>query len=413
MTSETSDVGDSNVRGQDVPYATRVRLDYIRRLARRAGTLTDSIVDAYECLVAEAERRARAEEPPRTDLALTFEQATRLVQSQDVLDALANAKLLTQFPDEDVPRIEVAPTDFVLTMQLLSSVTSVGDLLEETLSAWRAAGSIGHESLAKLSQGGDSTTNVGGLLDGNMFKLITTREDILALTGPFGLLSRAQKRFSEFLTHGSEMQFTETMARLKPPVLKERGAPYRVVYERSLLQLQAFHNGTRACIESGEEARVVDRLPVKMKIARGDRSADDLALIALNNTGASKALLARNAFVVDALQMLFDFVWKEAVPLEVGTDGRLVERALPGAVGLSPREQKIIQLSAQGMSASAIANALRKEGDDVSPRTVQRDRDEMRKKLGAASQFDFGVRAAIAGWVDGKSRDQSSQADIR
>lgn len=88
--------------------------------------------------------------------------------------------------------------------------------------------------------------------------------------------------------------------------------------------------------------------------------------------------------MTEALQKLFELAWQQATPLgQPVTDGELTEG-----------ERALTRLLAAGMKDEAVARHL-----GVSLRTLRRRVSDLQERLGAASRFQLGVRAAQRGWV--------------
>ncbi|MFJ8027073.1 helix-turn-helix domain-containing protein [Streptomyces sp. NPDC096311] len=163
--------------------------------------------------------------------------------------------------------------------------------------------------------------------------------------------------------------------------LLSRGIAYRAVYAATALEdpkvlLQAWK-----MVELGEQARVLPSVPVKLLLVDGGRA---MLPLTASTAGGYCAVVVRNSAVTEALQKLFDLAWQQATPL-----GRPV-----GDGELSEGEQALIRLLAAGMKDEAVARHL-----GVSLRTLRRRVSELQERLGAASRFQLGVRAARRDWV--------------
>ncbi|MGH1556151.1 response regulator transcription factor [Streptomyces sp. L7] len=88
--------------------------------------------------------------------------------------------------------------------------------------------------------------------------------------------------------------------------------------------------------------------------------------------------------MTEALQKLFELAWQQAAPL-----GR------PAGNGeLSEDEQALTRLLAAGLKDEAVARHL-----GISLRTLRRRVSDLQERLGAASRFQLGLRAAQRGWL--------------
>lgn len=96
-----------------------------------------------------------------------------------------------------------------------------------------------------------------------------------------------------------------------------RGVRYRVVVERSVLDLPDGITELSAALGRDEQVRVVDQVPTKLVVA--DRT---LALVPLTTPTAEPAALVVHASgLLELLSGLFESVWRDALPLRIGASG--------------------------------------------------------------------------------------------
>jgi DNA-binding NarL/FixJ family response regulator len=96
--------------------------------------------------------------------------------------------------------------------------------------------------------------------------------------------------------------------------------------------------------------------------------------------------------LVDALRAVLNGQRFMSRKLDQRRINRVIERLGTGggsAVRLTKREQEVLQMAAEGLTASQIGNVL-----SISPRTVEMHRANLMRKLGLRSQADL-VRYAI------------------
>lgn len=165
-----------------------------------------------------------------------------------------------------------------------------------------------------------------------------------------------------------------------------RGVHYRVVVDRESLAEPGLVQLAASSIASGEEIRVVDRVPVKMIIVDGRTAL--LPLLSGQHT-APASVLVHASGLLDALIALFETLWARAYPL--WTDGVTV--AERGA-GLEPLDTRIVALLLAGLTDQAIAGQL-----DTSLRTVQRRIHALMQRAGAETRIQLGWHAARNGWA--------------
>jgi DNA-binding NarL/FixJ family response regulator len=163
--------------------------------------------------------------------------------------------------------------------------------------------------------------------------------------------------------------------------LLSRGIVSRGIYAATGLEDPTVLSRALRMVELGEQARVLPSVPLKLLVVDGCR-----ALLPLTSSAAGGycAVVVWHSAVTEALQKLFEMAWQQATPLghPVG-DGELTEG-----------ERALIRLLAAGMKDEAVARHL-----GVNLRTLRRRVSELQERLGAASRFQLGVRAAQRGWL--------------
>ncbi|MEU1184146.1 helix-turn-helix transcriptional regulator [Streptomyces sp. NPDC005820] len=163
--------------------------------------------------------------------------------------------------------------------------------------------------------------------------------------------------------------------------LLRRGIVSRGVYAATALEDPKVLSRAWRMAELGERARVLPVVPMKLLVVDGCR-----AMLPLTSSAAGGycAVVIWHSAVTEALQKLFEMAWQQATPL-----GRPVEDS-----ELSEGERTLARLLAAGMKDEAVARHL-----GVSLRTLRRRVSELQERLGAASRFQLGMRAAQRGWV--------------
>ncbi|MFF1678493.1 helix-turn-helix domain-containing protein [Streptomyces sp. NPDC058256] len=164
------------------------------------------------------------------------------------------------------------------------------------------------------------------------------------------------------------------------------GVRYRVVYERSSLDLE--NPDTPLLLEEwaelGEEMRVSIGIPLKMVVV-DDRLA--LVIPRESPSGDPTALVIRTRTVLDGLAWIFDRVWESALPmpavLAAGADGPL-----------AADDRHLLSLLLAGYTDQAIAAQ-----QDVSMRTIQRRVRRLLALAGAQSRLQLGWQAARRNWL--------------
>lgn len=166
-----------------------------------------------------------------------------------------------------------------------------------------------------------------------------------------------------------------------------RGVQYRVVIERAVLEQQGADADATGALSSGEDIRVVEKVPIKLLIA--DRN---LAMVPMDAKGhAPAALLVHRSGLLDALLALFDAVWDRARPLRLEPTG-LAEST--NDTPLAELDRQILTLLLAGLTDASIATQL-----GMSMRTVQRRVRDMMDLADVHTRLQLGWHAARANWA--------------
>ncbi|MGW4566607.1 helix-turn-helix domain-containing protein [Streptomyces sp. NPDC004561] len=169
-----------------------------------------------------------------------------------------------------------------------------------------------------------------------------------------------------------------------------RGVRYRVVVERAVLDLPHGLAELAAALGRDERVRVVDRVPTKLVVA--DRA---LAMVPMTSRTAEPAALVVHASgLLELLAGLFESVWREALPLRLGTSGAAEE--VPD--GPDATDLEVLSLLLAGLTDASVAKQL-----DLGLRTVQRRVKRLMELAGATTRLQLGWHAYERGWV---SREQ-------
>jgi sugar-specific transcriptional regulator TrmB len=166
-----------------------------------------------------------------------------------------------------------------------------------------------------------------------------------------------------------------------------RGVAHRVVVEREVLTMPDGIAGLSAALDRGEQVRVVDRVPAKLVVADGS-----LAMVPLTGRGADPAALVVHAGgLLESLTALFEAVWRDALPLRLGTGGQGVEEY---AYGPDATDLEVLSLLLAGMTDASVAKHL-----DLGLRTVQRRVRGLMELAGVTTRLQLGWHAYEKGWV--------------
>ncbi|WBB70554.1 helix-turn-helix domain-containing protein [Micromonospora sp. WMMD812] len=183
--------------------------------------------------------------------------------------------------------------------------------------------------------------------------------------------------------------------------LADRGLTYRVIYDRSALDIPGRMAEIWRGIQSGERARVASDVPMKLVLC-DDRYA--LVPVMADGPLADAAYLVHPSSLLDAFSELFEALWARAVAINrsdvVGRNGT-ADRAGTGDRAaedhpdrLSDRDIELIGLLAGGATDERIARTL-----GLSVRTVHRQVHRIMTMVGAETRFQAGMEAVRRGWV--------------
>jgi DNA-binding CsgD family transcriptional regulator len=163
--------------------------------------------------------------------------------------------------------------------------------------------------------------------------------------------------------------------------LLSRGIVSRGIYAATGLEDPKVLSRALSMVELGEQARVLPTVPLKLLVVDGCRA---LLPLTASAAGGYCAVVVWHSAVTEALQKLFELAWQQATPLgRPVSDGELTED-----------ERTLTRLLAAGIKDEAVARHL-----GVSLRTLRRRVSDLQERLGAASRFQLGMRAAQRGWV--------------
>lgn len=168
--------------------------------------------------------------------------------------------------------------------------------------------------------------------------------------------------------------------------LLERGIAYRAVYDRESLSYPGQLEWLAQAMAAGEDARIGH---VTMKLAIADRRLALLPIALGEADVADAALLVHSSGLLEALALLFESVWRQAIPAALALDGG---SGIDGDMPLSREDRELLVLLASGLKDEAIARQL-----GLGDRTVRRRVSRLGELLGARTRFQLGIQAAKRG----------------
>ncbi|PKT71577.1 hypothetical protein CW362_18140 [Streptomyces populi] len=165
-----------------------------------------------------------------------------------------------------------------------------------------------------------------------------------------------------------------------------RDVRHRAVVERSVLGRPGGITELSAALGRDEQVRVVDRVPARLVIA--DRT---LAMVPLtSHTTEPAALVVHASGLLELLSGLFESVWRDALPLRLGSRGVLEQEP----DGPDTTDLEILSLLLAGLTDASVAKQL-----DLGLRTVQRRVKRLMELTGVTTRLQLGWHAYERGWV--------------
>jgi DNA-binding CsgD family transcriptional regulator/sugar-specific transcriptional regulator TrmB len=163
-----------------------------------------------------------------------------------------------------------------------------------------------------------------------------------------------------------------------------RGIRMRTLYQDSLRNDAPTFAYARWLVDNGGEVRTAPLLPPRMVIF--DRRT---AVVPTDgDTQAVGALCTWERGIVATLVATFEMSWTTAAPLAAGRERGTADG------DLTDYERELLSLLAQGITDQAAARRL-----GIGLRTVRRQMSGLMDRLGAASRFEAGLKAAQRGWL--------------
>ncbi|MER5896028.1 helix-turn-helix domain-containing protein [Streptomyces sp. NPDC001876] len=177
------------------------------------------------------------------------------------------------------------------------------------------------------------------------------------------------------------------------PVAIGRGVHFRAVLDRAVLAEPGIIADAVDSMRNGVQLRVADQLPMKLVLADADLG---LVPLAVTPAGEPGAVLLHRSGLLDALDALFETVWRTAHPLELsGTGGESDPAVELGAEGPTDLDRKILALLLAGLTDPTAATQL-----GLSPRTLHRRLRHLMDLAGVRTRMQLGGHAVRHGWVE-------------
>ena len=334
--------------------------DSIRRLFH--GLVPEDVITAYDQLLARDGCPA--------------DQASALVGDQ-MVHALTGRGMAHIRPHSPTDPAQLQPAEPGLALQgvLVDLQTRLAREQELLLD--------GHQRLADAQA--QFGTGMTGQLPEHLVSVVADRAEIARLSA--SLINTARRDWMTLETLDTEMPLTTDFAAEPLPAASGQ-VRFRAIYVASAMEHPVARQIIRQCTDAGEQARLLPRLPMKMKLA--DQAT---ALLPLTPAGTGGALLIRAPLITAALREYFELLWDRATPVSSGRRAVASGSARPGD-RLTPAQQTVLELMAEGLHDDAIA---RRAG--LSTTTVRRHITAILKRLDVTSRFAAGAAAQRRGWL--------------
>lgn len=176
------------------------------------------------------------------------------------------------------------------------------------------------------------------------------------------------------------------------PAAIGRGVRFRAVLDRAVLAEPGIITDAIQSLRNGVQLRVADQLPMKLVLADADLG---LVPLAVTPAGEPGAVLLHRSGLLDALDALFETVWRAAHPLELSGTGGAETTIELGAEGPTDLDRKILALMLAGLTDQAVATQL-----GLSPRTLHRRLRHLMDIAGVRTRMQLGGYATRHGWVE-------------
>ncbi|MCX2180548.1 transcriptional regulator TrmB [Streptomyces sp. SKN60] len=177
------------------------------------------------------------------------------------------------------------------------------------------------------------------------------------------------------------------------PMALGRGVHFRAVLDREVLAEPGIVQDAIESLRNGVELRVADHVPMKLVLADADLG---LVPLAVTPAGEPGAVLLHRSGLLDALDALFETVWRTAQPLRLsGTEGESEAITEVGPEGPTELDRRILALLLAGLTDLSAATQL-----GLSARTLHRRLRHLMDLAGVRTRMQLGAHAVRAGWLE-------------
>ncbi|MFF7241833.1 TrmB family transcriptional regulator [Streptomyces collinus] len=177
------------------------------------------------------------------------------------------------------------------------------------------------------------------------------------------------------------------------PVVIGRGVRFRAVLDRGVLAEPGIVHDAADALRNGVRLRVADQLPMKLILADAELGLVPLATTPAGDPGA---VLLHRSGLLDAMDALFETVWRTAHPFELTGTGPEAEPVVtPGTDGPTDLDRRILALLLAGVTDATAALQL-----GLSARTLHRRLRRLMDIAGVRTRMQLGGHAVRHGWTE-------------
>ncbi|MGW6355147.1 TrmB family transcriptional regulator [Streptomyces sp. NPDC055092] len=176
------------------------------------------------------------------------------------------------------------------------------------------------------------------------------------------------------------------------PMALGRGVQFRAVLDRAVLAEPGIIHGAIDSLRNGVQLRVADQLPLKLMLADAELG---LVPLATTQTGEPGAVLLHRSGLLDAMDTLFETVWRTAIPLALSSDEEAEAGVELETEGPTAIDQRILALLLAGVTDATAATQL-----GLSPRTLHRRLRRLMDLAGVRTRMQLGGHAVRHGWAE-------------
>ncbi|WP_173094593.1 LuxR C-terminal-related transcriptional regulator [Actinomadura verrucosospora] len=293
-------------------------------------------------------------------------EAPELLGGQDVVDALVGAGMAYALP-----------SGLTLSPRLVATAPDLA--LQGALAALSRKLVVAHERLLDGQRRMAATHPFPGILQAEADRLVRILTDGRQITDTSRALLGTARREWLVLENFALERPLEKLVSMPPPPTFEGKVRCRNIYQASCAEHPVGFKIMQMHAEAGEEARILPKIGMKMKLAD-----EAVALIPLTPTGLSGALLVRSPVIVGALREYFELLWERAIPFGAA------EPEMP----LKQVHMDILKLLAEGLTDARISRQL-----GVNAKSTERYIRTIREYLGVSNRIAIGAAAARRGWI--------------